>query len=176
MTTINYGYSEGDEGGSWWVDQPNGDRSWFDDGRKAYALARKLGTPLCVSRKRHGKSVSVPFAAPDEEEIKLAEALQESLRREGAAVQGSMDAVRVKLQKAVIVHYAEERGTRTFEAGISKIPASWGNLLGGIALKVEACLPPDHFLGSIRFGSEHSQLGKRCTVSFTVHCPWGKQV
>ena len=68
LRTINYGFSEnGEGGGSWWVTDPNEDlmeSSWFADGRTAYAYARRLGKPVCVSRRKSGKSVSVPLVTP----------------------------------------------------------------------------------------------------------------
>jgi len=165
---INYGYSKKD--GNWWVDAPD-EKVRFTDGRRAYAFAKKHGIPYCLSRKRNRSDV--PLAAPDEEEIALAKTLQASLKREESEVQESMDAVRTALREAT-VHYAEERGLRTFEVGISRIPVKWGAELGAIAARIETCLPDKHYLGSIRFGSDHPTLYKSCTVSFTVHCPWAK--
>ncbi len=69
---INYGFFEdGEGGGSWWVSDPDDDLMesiWFADGRRAYAYARRLGKPVCVSRRKGARSVSVPLAAPKSKE------------------------------------------------------------------------------------------------------------
>lgn len=73
-------------------------------------------------------------------------------------------------RKGIIVQYAEMRLETWAEIGLSNFPAKFPFQLGKLAAKLECSLPDRCSITEIQFGSEHPTLGRKCTVSLSLHC------
>ncbi len=72
--------------------------------------------------------------------------------------------------QGIVIQYATPVSAKSFDIGLSNLPAQFPFQLGQLAARLEQLLPNCCLLTRIKFSSTHPALGDKCTVSLSLYC------